>query len=387
MTRRVVAVATHPIQYHAPWFRGLAQRPELDFEVSFLEIPDAVSQGRGFGVAFSWDVPLRDGYRSRIVAAKRLLGGHGFLGKWLRSPRTLVRALRPDVLLLTGWQCLPLVQLLIAARQLRVPVVMRGESNDLSPRSPLARWLHRRLLPRVSGFLVIGKANRAFYQACGIRDDRLYDAPYFVDNEAFAEAAEVWRSQRTEIRAGLGIPLDAVCFLFAGKFDARKRPLDLIEAIERVKRARPHLAIHALMVGAGLLDAALRQRVARDQLPIHFTGFLNQGEISRAYVAADALVLPSDFEPWGLVVNEGMACGLPAIVSDRVGCAPDLVESGVTGEVFPFAYVTALAESLARLADDPVQLKRMGRNAEVLVRGRYTVERSVDAVVRAVAAV
>jgi glycosyltransferase involved in cell wall biosynthesis len=355
----------------------------LDFEVAFLGIPDAVSQGRGFGVAFQWDVPLRDGYRSGVLASRDLTGGHGFLGKWLPASRSVLRALRPDVLLLTGWQCLPLVQLLLAARSLGIPVLMRGESNALMPRRFVTRWIHRRLLSMVSAFLVIGKANRKFYENYGIDDHRLYDAPYFVDNEAFALVAAGLRPRRAEIRGNFGILPNAVCFLFAGKFEAKKRPLDLVQAIASVRRVEAGTPIQALMVGAGTLDTPLRARAARDDLPVQFAGFLNQGEIARAYVAADALVLPSDVgETWGLVVNEAMACGLPAIVSDRVGCGADLVESGVTGEVVPFADVGALADTLVRLSRDPARLAEMGKKAERRVRERYTVERSADAVVR-----
>lgn len=82
-------------------------------------------------------------------------------------------------------------------------------------------------------------------------------------------------------------------------------------------------------------------------IPAHFHGFANQSELPAIYAAADVIVLPSDArETWGLVINEAMACGVPAVVSDTVGCGPDLVERGLTGAVFPLGDLAALARGI-----------------------------------------
>lgn len=104
------------------------------------------------------------------------------------------------------------------------------------------------------------------------------------------------------------------------------------------------------MVGDGALREECVQFASSRQLPVSFTGFLNQGEIATAYVAADCLVLPSDSETWGLVVNEAMACGLPAIVSEACGCVPDLIDDEVTGYGFPCGDIAALTGLMARVA-------------------------------------
>jgi glycosyltransferase involved in cell wall biosynthesis len=125
--------------------------------------------------------------------------------------------------------------------------------------------------------------------------------------------------------------------------------------------------------------------VREHALPVTFAGFLNQGEIAAAYVAADALVLPSDFgETWGLVVNEAMACGRPAIVSDRVGCGPDLVTPGETGECFAFGDTAALASLLLAGAADPSRLRFMGKAARERVLTKYTAARAVEGTLRAI---
>jgi glycosyltransferase involved in cell wall biosynthesis len=374
-----VAVANHPIQYHAPLFRSLAQSPELRFSVAFVEQLDRQRQGRGFGVPFEWDVPLLEGYRWRVLKTRRLGGT-----RVLQEARRQVRELDAEAVLLTGWQTLPLVQVLRAARQERVPIIMRGESSGLKSRGRLVRGLHAALLRQVDAFLVIGSANRDFYTSYGIAGSRLFDAPYFVDNVRFAREAGRDVALRHEFRARYSVPPSATCFLFAGKFERKKHPEHLLSALARLRRRDPGCAAHVLLVGEGALSAQLRAMTRAHELPVTFAGFLNQSEIAAAYVASDALVLPSDHgETWGLVVNEAMACGRPALVSDRVGCGPDLIVPGVTGERYPFGDVQALSSVLEDWTRDPGRLVEMGRAARKRVLDRYDVSHSVAATVQA----
>jgi glycosyltransferase involved in cell wall biosynthesis len=112
---------------------------------------------------------------------------------------------------------------------------------------------------------------------------------------------------------------------------------------------------------------------------------MNQSQISAAYAVSDCLVLPSDHgETWGLVVNEAMACGLPAIVSDLVGCVEDLVHEGHTGMVFPFADIDALAGCMNRMAEDPHASAQMGAKAKELVTSRYTIDKAAEGIMKAV---
>jgi glycosyltransferase involved in cell wall biosynthesis len=381
---RVLAVASHPIQYHAPWFRGLAESPGIEFSVLFVQRPGAKEQGRGFGVAFEWDVPLLDGYRWSVAPRLRGRGGlRGFFAARIAQPQALLRELAPEAIVLTGWHAWPMVQLLIAARRLRIPVVMRGEANALRRRGWRARLAHRWLLSRCAAFLPIGSASRAFYRAYGIEEQRLFDAPYFVDNERFARSAAGFEAQREALRMRWAVAADRVCFVYAGKLEPKKRILDLLEAL-RLACANG-TATHLLVVGTGELLPQAQAFASEHALPVTFAGFLNQSEIAAAYVAADALVLPSDHgETWGLVVNEAMACGRPVIVSDRVGCGPDLVTAGVTGESFPFGDTAALAAVLQRCAADPAKLRSMGHAARERVLAGYSAARAVEGTLRAV---
>jgi glycosyltransferase involved in cell wall biosynthesis len=381
---RLAIVATHPVQYHAPWFRALAARPELEVKVFFAQLPDPAAQGIGFGRELSWDLPLLDGYpweRLPNSRARPQLGG--FLASSTPEVGEHLRAFAPGAALLTGWNQLPLLQALVACERLGVPRLVRGESNALKPRSPLVRLLHRQLLRRFDVFLAIGVANAAFYSANGVPPERQVPCPYFVDNERFARQAELLAASRGALRREWGIPEAAFCVAFAGKLVPKKRPSDLLAAAALARRDAPNL--HVLVVGTGELEPALREQAAALDVPVTFAGFLNQTEIAEAYVAADVLALPSDHgETWGLVVNEAMACGRPAIVSDQVGCAPDLVHEGTTGLAFPCGDRDTLAARIGAMAGNPELSREMGRNAQGLVRAEYSIERACDAVVRAV---
>lgn len=381
---RVLAVASHPIQYHAPWFRGLAQVPGVDFSVLFVQQPNAHEQGRGFGVAFEWDVPLLDGYRWRVVPQLHGRGGlQGFFAARIPDPVALLRELGPDVLVLTGWHAWPLVQLLMAARRLRVPVVMRGEANALRRRGWQARLAHRWLLGQCAAFLPIGRASRDFYRGYGVEEARLFDAPYFVDNERFLRAAAQFEPQREALRSRWSIPAGRVCFVYAGKLEPKKRIIDLLEAMRIATLYGA--ALHLLVVGTGALQEQAQGFARQHSLPVTFAGFLNQSEIASAYVASDALVLPSDYgETWGLVINEAMVCARPAIVSDRVGCGPDLVKPGESGEHFAFGDTEALAALLQRFAGEPGKLRRMGEAARARVLAGYSAQRAVEGTLRAI---
>ena len=384
---RVAFVATHPIQYHVPWFRCLAGVPDIDAKVFYGVIPDAGQQGVGFDVPFNWDIPLLDGYhwvQLENTARKPDLGR--FSGCNTPSIYGALREWRPDVVILTGWHSLMLVQAIWACRRLRLPIIIRGESNTLRERSWHKRLGHRMLMKVFDDFLSIGKSNRAFYERAGVSPDRIHDSPYFVDNDRFTRAAKELAPKRAELRTRWSIPDDAGCYLFAGKLVPKKRPLDLLRAQAVANKAGAK--VHLLMVGSGEMMAELQRFAADQDLSVSFTGFLNQTEIVDAYVAADCVVLPSDSgETWGLVVNEGMACGLPAIVSDKVGCGPDLIIENETGAVFRMGDVGGLAETLTGFANKPSVLHDMGKKAETHVRSHYSVEKAVEGTLAAIKAV
>ncbi len=369
-------LTTHPIQYQVPIWQALAKAGEVPFEVWYLtDFGVKQSLDGEFGKTFSWDIDTLSGYPYRFVrtmdGAKPGLFWRCRLRERLRHR---LRQMGAKALWIQGWQVAAYWQAALEARPAGVELWLRGESNDLAPPGPLwkrtlKQFALRQLFGRVDRFLYIGSANKRLYQRFGVSDSRLYPAPYAVDNERFAKQSLPLRPERMALRRRWGIGDDAYCVMFCGKFIEKKRPLDLVQAARTLITERRLQNIHLLFVGSGEMGEELRRacQVAYDaeiagskacnsaftakssgQLPkASFAGFLNQTEISQAYVAADCLVLPSDHgETWGLVVNEALASGLPCIVSDACGCAEDLAGGEFS---FPLGSPEMLADRLDRL--------------------------------------
>ena len=359
-------LTTHPIQYQVPLWQALAKDGRVPFEVWYLTShATKPTHDVEFGKEFSWDLDMLAGYPHHFLDVARGATPNSF---WkCRLKEKLSDRLRQSgvrALWIQGWQVAAYWQAVWEAKAAGVEIWLRGESNDLAPtpawKMVIKRPLLGQLFKRVDRFLYIGSANKRLYQKFGVPDEKLFPAPYAVDNARFAKQASELGARRMELREEWSIPEDAFVILFCGKFIPKKHPMDLIEAASSLATRHPSLKIHLLFAGSGELGADLRAAcdvafdaeqsvvrgpvVSRRSPMASFAGFLNQTEVSCAYVAADVLVLPSDYsETWGLVVNEAMASGLPCIISDRCGCAEDL------GVIAPNAiYECGNVESLTR---------------------------------------
>jgi glycosyltransferase involved in cell wall biosynthesis len=391
-------LTTHPIQYQVPVWKGLAARGKIPFKVFYMS--DQGLEARfdpGFDKSFSWDIDLLGNYQCEFLDTYNGTPSDSFWRLRLKSRfgRTL-HQIGANVLWIQGWQVAAYWQAVLGARRAGVRVWLRGDTNARSNAGGTGRQLKRlflrQLLRRADRILYVGEANRQFYLAQGIAEERLSPAPHCVDNARFIAAAAAARGERDRIRKEWGIPAEAFCFLFAGKFLAKKRPFDLIEAAQRLRHGLHGKQIHLLWVGTGELGGELRQACqvcfdaerggpvsdtnGGDRPNATFVGFLNQSEISRAYVAADCLVLPSDAkETWGLVVNEAMASGLPCIVSDACGCVEDLVQPIRPDLCYPVGDITKLERAMATVI-------RRAPPSELLKAhiSKYDVTQTIDAV-------
>ncbi len=364
---KLCVVTTHPIQYMAPWFRALASDPEITLEVIFFRELNAQQQGVGFGQVFQWDVPVRQGYPSKVLG---VTPGLGALPALLFRLRRLLGASRPDAVLITGWNEPGLMVAYPLVRLMGLPILLRGESNALRHRSRMTSVLHRLLLRLVSGVTVIGKANRQFYVNNRVPMGRLFGGAYFVESERMLAMANAHMGDRDLLRRQAGYEANDFVFCFVGKHVPFKRPMLLVEAAALVRAKGWPVKLH--FAGSGELTESLKQRAEALQVPVFFTGFLNQTELWQAYVPADAFVLPStNGETWGLVTNEAMLFGLPVIVSDQVGCAADLVRQGETGYVFA-GEAEGLADAMESMLKNRAQGPAMGERARQLVLDSYS---------------
>lgn len=383
----LLVLTSHPIQYQTPLYRALAQR--LECEVLFAHRATTEDQAKaGFGEAFDWDVDLLAGYRSRFLGNRALLpSAQRFLGTDIRDFGAILETRRPTAVLCMGWHLRAYWQMIWACTRRGIPVLVRGESQLATPRHWLKRAAksvpYRFLRKAFSGYLYIGQRIRAYLLHYGADARRLFFSPYVVDNHWFADRARAAEESLPGLRAAKAIGAATKIVLFCGKLIDKKRPLDLIAAMAHVRERHGPVAL--LIAGSGPLEAECRELAQRLDVPLHVLGFQNHTELPQWYALADLLVLPSDGgETWGLVVNEAMACGTPVVVSDAVGCGPNLVEPYLTGLTFPLGDRRALGDAIARML--PAKQDPRVQQALAAKMQAYSIETAVDGIAAAVAA-
>ena len=274
-----------------------------------------------------------------------------------------------------------------AATQLtcRRNLFIREEQTLLSPR-PL--WRRALKIPMLRALfagsygLFIGKNNQKWFRHYGMPEERLFHVPFCVDNEFFQTEAHRLSGERMRLRRQLGVVSDAPVVLSVARLVPKKQPLVLLEAFRQLRASRP---CTLLVVGTGSCDGEMREFVEREGIEdVVFAGFLNQSEVSRAYVAADVFALTSGWdETWGLVVNEAMNFGLPVVVSDKVGCAADLVVHGENGYVFDHDRPDDLARYLTLLVADEGRRGQFGRRGAEII-GSWNYARAAEGILAAV---
>jgi len=352
--RRLAVVLSHPTQYYSPWFRWLRAHTALEFRVFYLwNFGVQPRRDRCFGVTFAWDVDLLSGYESEFVPnVARRPSAYRFWG--LRNPELPARLARwqPNAMLLFGYAYASHLRTILWARRHGVPLVFRGDSHFLGrptptgPRAGLLRLLYRQF----AALTYVGQANREYFEKLGVPPAKLFFAPHAVNHEHFDASRPAYHAAAAELRRSLGLSPTTRVVLYAGKFQAEKQPLALLESFLALRP--PNAAL--VFVGDGEEREPLKER-ARPAPPgtVHFLPFANQSEMPTRYLLADVFALPSRglYETWGLAVNEAMHMGVPCLVSDRVGCQRDLVTDGETGWVFraddPAHLKVKLAEALA----------------------------------------
>ncbi len=354
-TSHLVVMATHPIQYHAPVYQELQQTFGVnvtaiygsDFSVAGYRDPE-------FGASVKWDSDLLGGYTSHFleqVATGGASSTEAVTGKGIGG---VLKKVRPTAILLTGYQGAFHRRAWLAALQMKVPLLFRAETNDTAiQRGRLKQWgrdlILRWLYGRCAALLPIGVQSRRHYERLAPHRP-MFPAPYCVDTTPFQTDESAREQWRDVTRARLGLTSEKIAILFSGKLVPKKDPLRLVQAVKQIPETlRSKLVI--LFLGDGELQAQIEAEATLSPLvAVRFLGFQNQSALSPYYHAADLLVLPSAFgETWGLVVNEAFHHGLPAIVSDKVGSAPDLIETGKTGAIFPAGSATGLANAIQQL--------------------------------------
>jgi glycosyltransferase involved in cell wall biosynthesis len=348
---KLAIISTHPIQYYAPLFQALAGEKDLNLKV-FYTWGTAVLEDKfdpDFGKVIQWDIPLLEGYDYHFTKnTAKIPGSASFNGIFTPDLIEEVSNFSPDAILVYGYAYQGHLKLMRHFKG-KKPIWFRGDSTLLDEDFGWRKYVKRIYLywvyQHIDQALYVGKNNKAYFERFGVKKTQLHFVPHSIDNGRFGIDR---KKEADELRKTLGIKANEILVLFAGKLEEKKNPLLLLNTLKRIGRDDVHL----LFVGNGELEGELKveslkwkvesgkfnaeSSKLKVQNNIHFMDFQNQSMMPMIYQSCDLFCLPSKGpgETWGLAVNEAMASGKAVIVSDKVGCAVDLIEDFQNGYTF-----------------------------------------------------
>jgi len=376
---RLAILSSHPIQYYAPLFRTLSTRVDLEVFYAFQPTPGQLGEP-GFGQAISWDIDLLSGYRHTFLDNISLKpGSDTFNG--CDTPEIYQQLKNGGFthLLVIGWHLKTMIQGIIAARRIGLKVLVRGDSHLMTPRSVLKRIIkavtYPLLLRVFDAALYVGERNREYYTHYAYPGERLFFSPHAVEYDRFAGSSGI--DIRQIFRAAHGLD-DKFVVAYVGKLLKIKSPEHIVRAVAELRERGVDAVV--LLAGAGVEEAAVKRRAVEMSVPVCFLGFVSQMELPSVYASADVLLLASESETWGLVCNEALATGTPVVVSDLVGCAPDLAD-GTVGRVFRHGDIIDAANQLDWIRQNYPSVESLGR-----VNEKYSFESAARGVLNAILA-
>lgn len=357
MRRRLLILTELIAPYRIPVFNALAQQPEIDLHVVFLSRTDpSIRQWRVYEeeIRFSYDV--LPGWRKRLGKYNVLLN---------RGLTSVLEAASPDVIVCGGYNYVSSWQALRWAKHKRVPFLLWSESTAVDQRKRISviESLKRKFVENCDAFVVPGKSARHYLIGFGVDSQKIFTAPNAVDTALFSRLRSLEADTRIRLRAQFGLP--ERYFLFVGRLVREKGVLDLLDAYQQMPDTL-RTEVGLVLAGDGPMRPELETR-AREIYPgsVHFPGFVHREDLPAYYTLAECFVLPTHSDPWGLVVNEAMACGLPVICTRVAGCAADLVCAN--GRSIPPGNIDELAHAMEELARNVVLRKAMGDQSRDMI--------------------
>jgi glycosyltransferase involved in cell wall biosynthesis len=355
MKRKLVILSEIIAPYRIPVFNALARHGHIDLHVIFLAETDATLR--------QWHV-YKDDIRFRyqvLPSWRRRIGKHNILLN--RGLTSALRKASPDAILCGGYNYVASWQSLFWARRHNVPFLLWVESTtrDLRSGFGLVKFLKAKFMHQCAAFVVPGKASFDYVMGHGAPEESIFTAPNAVDTEFFAERSEVVRKDAAAHRRML--PLPSRFFLFVGRLVRDKGVFDLLEAY-RLLAPELRAEIGLVFLGDGEARPQLeRQAKAIAPGTVVFPGFAQREQLASYYAVAETFVFPTHTDPWGLVVNEAMACGLPVISSSVAGCVADLVDDRWNGRLVTAQDRQQLTDAMEELANNPEMRSRMGERS------------------------
>ncbi|AFZ35782.1 glycosyl transferase group 1 [Stanieria cyanosphaera PCC 7437] len=382
---KLAIITSHPIQYYAPWFSYINQNTNLELKVFYLwnfGITETIDLE--FKKSIKWDIPLLDGYNYEFVPNVSKNPGTKSI-KGLQNPTLLstVAKYNPDAVMLIGYNYASLYRFIFQWNINQAPLIFRGDSHLLQCPKGWKASFRRKFISliysRFAAFLYVGKANYEYFTYHEVKSKQLFFAPHAIDNNRFLQAAEPAKKEAIKWKKELGIPDHNKVILFAGKFNSKKRPLDLLQAYKQANLKDVVL----LFVGGGELETELKKQAA-EHPNIFFAPFQNQQMMPRTYAIADLFILPSYGygETWGLAVNEAMCLSCPIIVSNHVGCGQDLVKPYHNGLIFEAGNISDLTKLIKLAFSNSERLKQWSFKSSEIIQ-QYSYQQTTEGLLKA----
>jgi glycosyltransferase involved in cell wall biosynthesis len=374
--KRLVILTEIISPYRIPLFNTLAKEPGVDLHVIFLaETDPSLRQWRIYKNEIQFSYEVLASWRKRTGRYNVLLNFG--LGRALKKAA-------PDLILCGGYSYLASWEALFWARHHGIPFLLWSESNlqDIRRGHALVELFKHEFLKQCAGFVVPGRSARGYLSAQQIDDSSIFTAPNAVDNELFCSAAKAARRNAGALRAELNLPNRY--FLFVGRLVPDKGVFDLLSAYAKLNEATRQ-QVGLIYAGNGDFRRQLEEQAAGVSGMIRFAGFIQRDQLATYYALADMLILPTYSDPWGLVVNEAMACGLPVVVSRVAGCAADLVRENWNGLLVSSGDTDSLKTAMESIANNSEQRAGMAANSIQLI-SNYTPTQWSRGIVNAIAA-
>lgn len=379
MKKKIAIFTTHPIQYQIPLFRMLSKINNLTLKVYFASNQGLKSKkDKDFDKIFAWNINLKSGYNHKFVGSENKDVNSFYLNSNIIQKE--IKKNKFDISVIFGWNNLFYLKSIFYNFFYGTKLVLRSENNLLKKENFLKKIIKKIvfyvLFKFFDYFLFIGKRNLNFYLKNHVNKKKLISAPYSVDNNFFKNN----NKDVVNIKKKLKISEETI-FLFSGKFINRKRPLDILKAMNLIKNYQKNYKF--IFVGDGIL----RQKCikfSRDNKIKNaiFLGFVNQKQIASYYNLADVLVMPSQYETWGLAVNEAMAAKCACLVSKESGCSDDLIITNgknKNGLVFEAGDINSLSDKIKFFVKNKKKLNNMKRNSLKIIK-KFTFEKTVNSI-------
>jgi 1,2-diacylglycerol 3-alpha-glucosyltransferase len=355
MKRRLVIITEIISPYRIPLFNVLSEQPQVDLHVIFLaETDPTLRQWKVYKEEIRFSYEVLPSWRKRIAGYNLLLN---------RGLGRALLAAGPDAILCGGYSYVASWQALWWARNRSLPFFLWSESNlqDIRKGRALVELLKSEFFRQCSGFVVPGKSAVQYLLSYGMKRERIFMALNAVDNDLFAKKAAAARANADQLRIDLALP--ERYFLFVGRLVREKGIFELLSAYSSLDGGiRQQVGL--VFAGDGPCRAELESRASSISPGlIKFVGFTQREQLAAYYALGEAMVLPTYSDPWGLVVNEAMACGLPVIVSNVAGCAPDLVTDSWNGKIVKPGEIESLSLAMRTISGCPGERLRMRANS------------------------